>query len=443
MSGESVGLVVVGPVALVAFAGAAAGAGCAFVVGGGLTLVGAALERRELRRRAAAAAASAWESAALEVAVRNARIATLRTAAGSLDERIRPVVPDQLVLGDQILEDLSAWCSAVDGVLASTEQDVARLTARDLLSRIMSEPHVGGAPVRIDDLLADRQPTSAQPTSARSGLDGDEAAASVREDLVRVVARLAPDAPPVHRAAVEAAATRVADATNRVEALNWLAEVRHRVDAAEAAAERVRDDALAAALLLQPLGRSDDSVVDEAEGELRRALVDVTAGRRALEPWMRQEGVHAAERVKRTAERWYVRKAVVETLGELGYGVAVGFQTAVPVDGTLRVVRDEWSAHGVRMRLDDETGTLTAFVVRTEASAAWDAGRQDVERQRQWCASLDAMRERLRQKGVDYRISSLVEPGLHAVPLVTDRPAPSRRADDGARHLDPPGTGAP
>jgi hypothetical protein len=101
------------------------------------------------------------------------------------------------------------------------------------------------------------------------------------------------------------------------------------------------------------------------------------------------------------------------------------------VDGTLHVVHEGWTAHGVRLRFDDADGQMQTLVVRTAGGSDRDTERLDRERETQWCATLDHLRERLAERGISNQVNTLIAPG--------ERPTPRMIA---ASEAQPPGTAA-
>lgn len=224
---------------------------------------------------------------------------------------------------------------------------------------------------------------------------------------------------------VQQAVARVFNARTHDQARTLLDNVRARIGAANARAEQARVEATTAAALLQPL------LGLGAESALLPLLHDVVAGRAPLDASLHQEALRAVEEAKAGADRRYVHRCLTESLSELGYVVDEGFRTQIPVDGTLHVVHEGWTAHGVRLRFDDADGQLQALVVRTAEGSDRDAERLDRERELQWCATLDHLREKLAERGISSQANTLVTPG--------ERPTPRMIA---ASESQPPGTTA-
>jgi hypothetical protein len=424
-AGAGVRLVVVGPVAVTALVGAAAGACCGLVLGGSLDLVGRHLEKQQARRDAETAQLGHWRQALLEVAARNARLITLQAATeqiGGTDGPdtptgpARPSLPGPLALADQTIAELIGWCYQVDAQLTQAEEWVHRHLTRTLIGRATGKG-TSGALASAEEVLDD--------VADSAGDLRRKEIAEATATLERILARLAVNCLPQDREMVQQAATRVLGARTLGQARILLDDVRARIGAANARAEQARVEATTAAALLQPL------LGLGAESTLLPRLQDVAAGRAPLDAYLHQEALHAAEEAKAGADRRYVHCCLTESLAELGYVVDEGFQTQIPVDGTLHVVHEGWTAHGVQLRLDDADGQMQTLVVRTAGGSDRDAERLDRERETQWCATLDHLRERLAERGISYQVNTLVAPG--------ERPTPRMIATSEAQ---PPGTAA-
>jgi hypothetical protein len=431
VSGEAVaGVAVIGAIGGVVVLGAAAAAGCAYVagagtalvVGGSMAAIGRHLEHRQEERAALYDERIRWESGIREVASRNARIGALQAVLSAADADLAgtplaeteragagPVrLPAPLVLGRQVLADLERWCEQTDATLAEIEPEVIGRSTAALLLRASSGGAGPQALTGAEAVLGDDDPDSGGP-AARVVWDRGP----LLVDLARIVGRLAVEASETNREMVTAAAQRVLTARSRTEARNRLGDVRVRLDQANAVAVERQRQAIQAAALLQPLAQADGSAEP-----LRAALRDVVAGRRELTADLSEQAERITAAVQHDADRQYLRQSVTEALAELGYDVEEGFQTAVPQNGRLQIRRSEWSAHGVRMILDESKQELRAVVVRTEADTGWDQSRVDVEREQQWCADLDRLAEGLAAKGISYQVRTRSEVGAKALPVV-------------------------
>lgn len=406
MSGESIaGVGVEIGIGAIALMGVAAGASCAFVVGHGLSSLGSYLQRREAERDAAQSAIAEWQRALHKVALRNARICVLQRTADEPSSVSRTHLPAPLVLGQQTLADVRSWCAETDALLAEAEREAVQRSAQAILRRAADLTESAELQIGFD-----------APDDQSTAMVGNRIAApdeSVRDDITRMASRLSSDATAGERETVARAAERVLTARSRIDARNRLADMRERVDQANREAARRLAHATEAAQLLQPLAHAEAPVQP-----LRADLLRVLTGDSPLTEALREQAREAAVDVQRASDRRYVRNSVTEVLAELGYVVDEGFQTAVVKNGVLHVTRDEWNAHGVLLRLDDEKQELRASVVRTQANSDWDAARVDTERESQWCAIQEKLQAKLAARNVRYEVRSVTEPGTRSVPLV-------------------------
>lgn len=425
MSGESVaGLGVAAGVGAAAVLGMAAGASCAFVVGNGLQALGSSMERRQAERDTTRAAIAEWDHVLRDVAVRNSRISLLRAAItepGHVGAPQDTELPPPLVLGAQTMAELRQWCADTDASLAAAEDGVVRQSAQAILRRAADLAGLAG-------IRADFQAPDDDPSATADGRPAPRPDEAMREDIVRLASRMMPGVSSAERAAITRAAERVLSARSRIDARNRLDDMRARVIQANQAADGRRAQATEAARLLQPLAQADPTVQP-----LRQGLLEVVAGEAPLTGTLRERARQAAADLQRAADRQYVRASVTESLAELGYAVDEGFQTAVVKDGLLQVTRGEWHAHGVRLVLDDEKQELRAAVVRTQDGTGWDANRVDAERETQWCAVQEKLKDMLAARNISYEVRSLTPPGLRRVPVIRGNPAGTSAATPKSR----------
>jgi hypothetical protein len=414
VSGEGVAVVAVGAsVGAVMVLGAAAGASCAFVVGGSMEALGSFLERRQARREAAHDIIMEWQQVLRDVSVRNGRIGVLRAAASQHDA---DDLPEMLKLGEQTVAELRAWCAETDARLADAETLVAGQEAQAILRRVAD---LAGLPELRTGFDPPSGPPETAETVARPAAAAVQSAGQAKApDVARIAGRVRAGVTGSERESIARAAERVLRAVTSIEARNRLGDLRERVNQANASAERRYAEAAEAARLLQPLLHATD-----ADQSVRADLLEVAAGHAPLTSALRERAQQSAARLQRAADRRYIRECVAESLAEIGYVADEGFQTVVPCDGVLQVTRNEWSAHGVRMVFDDERNELLTALVRTKAEDRWDAAAQDSEREDAWCAAQEKLKELLAAKSISLEFRFLISPGQRSVPLVQRAPA--------------------
>jgi hypothetical protein len=355
--------------------GAAAG-----VAGRGAQALAALTEGRAEARAAALEEARHYHHALLDVIDRNARIAVLEDARERHGAEI--ALPDPLDPAGRSTDDLTAWCAATAIALEAAERQISEHVAGAVAGRVFTLP---AAPAAEEARGAEPMPP-----------DGRAAA---EETLVRVVARLMPDATAAEVSDVGEAAARLARAGTAGEIEGLLTEVRIRVQAAN-----------------------------------RR-----TAERRA------EAARHAAEReaaAQAEDERRYVLESITAAFGELGYQVDQGFETLTAQDGTVTLTRDGWPQHAVRMRVEDTDpaaegphATLRAALVRTQPPRSEEERRLDVEREQEWCATFEAARARLAGSGIHSDVRWRLDPGEQSLPVAPEARHTRTRAKPQEREL--------
>ncbi|MFN2495709.1 MAG: hypothetical protein ABR608_07360 [Pseudonocardiaceae bacterium] len=418
MSGESASVVEVCAVAaagtLVAARAVADATGAVLnAPGAALSAVARRMEGSYARHQQRQAALAAWEAAAREVVDRNSRLSVLAARPGGAPGLPAPLLLQDQSLQEQSLEQLVAWCTATDQALARVERallaEAASAVSVTLAS--ISEPEVSAATV-----LTEHATTGTAPPP------------ELLEACSRILGGLTTEVSAADRAEVLAAVARVRDCTTPAERQGWLAELRVRVRQANGTAARHREQARTAATMLQALAESTAAPA----AQLRAELEGVVAGHRALDPVLHQNALAACEQVRAGQEDAYVRDALTRALDKLGYEVDQGFDTftgqSLAGRGTrLRLVRDRWPQHAVSLLVDG--GEVRAMVVRTESAEGDDAERLDAEREQQWCADFEELRDQVASDGLRLDVQRLTPPGKRRVPVAARRQRPARRAE--------------
>ncbi len=374
--------------------------------GAGVSAVGRHMARHYARHQERQTALAEWETAAREVVDRNSRLSVLAARPGGT-----PGLPAPLILQDQSLEQLTAWCTETDQALERVEQ-ILLAEAESAVSVVLASV-TGGGPADAASMLTAHQVAGTAPPP------------DLVEACGRILGGLTADVPADDRAEVLAAVARVRECTTPAERQVWLAELRVRVRQANEATAEHRDQARTAATMLQALAESGTTE------ELRAELEGVIARRRALDPDLHAEALAACERVRAEREKGYVRDSLTRALEKLGYEVDQGFDTFTGQGARLRLVRDEWPEHAVSVVVDSDE--VRAMVVRTESAEGDDAGRLDLEREQQWCADFEELRDRLVGDGLRLDVQRLVPPGERHVPVAAPRRSEKGRSEKGSR----------
>lgn len=416
MSGESASVVEVCAVVAAGAAKAAVGTlvaarAVATAPGAGVSEVGRHMEQRYARHEERQAELAAWEQAAREVVDRNARLSV--AASGGAGGAAAAQLPEPLVLCDQSLDELGAWCAAADRALEAAERARVAEAAAEVSAALTA---VGGGATDAAGVLAAHQ------------AEGTAPPAELVEACERILAGLGTAVGADERAEVLAAVSRVRHCTTPADQHGWLAELRVRVRQANELATRRGDDARTAATMLQALAESGQPwEVPPRTVQLRGELAEVVGGRRELDPELRAEALAACEQVRAERENSYVRDALTRGLEQLGYDVDQGFDTFTAQGARLRLSRDQWPEHAVSVVVDGES--VRTMVVRTESGEGDDAERLDAEREEQWCADFDELREQLVGDGLRLDVQRLVPAGQRHVPVASRRRPADRKAE--------------
>lgn len=382
-----------------------AGAGLS-APGAALSAVGRRMEDQYARHRERQAALAEWEAAARDVVDRNSRLSVLAARPGGV-----PGLPPPLSLQGQSVEQLTSWCTATDEALRGVERALLAETAVAVSVVLES---IGGS-VDAAGLLATHAAAGTAPPP------------ELIKACHRILGGLTSEVTAAGRAEVLDAVTKVRECTTPAERQIWLAELRVRVRQANSDAARRRDQARTAATMLQALAES----TEPRAAALRAELDSVVAGRRALDPELHRNALAACGEVRAVRESAYVRDSLTRALETLGYAVEPGFDTFTGHGARLRLVRDQWREHAVSVVLDG--GEVRAMVVRTESAEGDDAERLDVERERQWCADFEELRDQVAADGLHLDVQRLIEPGDRHVPLAARNPRAQRPAQQHER----------
>lgn len=382
-----------------------AGAGLS-APGAGLSAVGRLMEDHYDRHRERQAALAEWEAAARDVVDRNSRLAVLAARPGG-----PPSLPPPLRLQGQSLAELTSWCAATDDAV------------RDAERALLAETAVAVSVV-LDSISGS---VAAAGTLAAYGAAGTAPPPELVAACHRILGGLTVEVTEAGRAEVLDAVTRVRECTTPADRQIWLAELRVRVRQANSDAARRRDQARTAATMLQALAES----TRPPAVAIRVELDGVIAGRRALDPELHRSALAACDEVRAVREKAYVRDCLTRALEKLGYGVEPGFDTFTGHGARLRLVRDQWREHAVSVVLEGDE--VRAMVVRTESAEGDDAERLDVERERQWCADFEQLRDHVAGDGLRLDVQRLIQPGERHMPVAARNPRGRRAAQQQER----------
>ncbi|MFI0405822.1 hypothetical protein [Actinomadura sp. 3N508] len=400
--------------------------------GGAMASLGERLEAGQAEWQRRQDCNSEWESAALRVIDRNARIAVLAAECAAVTAgtgRAAPrSLPGPMRLACEI-DDLAAWCASADEAIAEVESWLAEAAAIEIGRHLAeawrivrpgeAQPEIFSAEKVAEAMRAAAKPRAkpgARPAASSRAADPE----SLSADVARIVARLpadvaAEDLTAIRRAAEKALVRDLGEARTR------LADLRQRVDVADTRAATQRSDAEDAAVMLQALA----DAADQEGAALKQELSDVVARRRALDPALRARALDRCARIQAAAEQAYLREAVLAAADDLGFEVSADVTTLTGANGRLELSRDDWPEHAVALVLDG--GELRSMVFRTEQRDGQDARRVDLEREQDWCDAFEEVRERLAGDGVQVGTRMELRPGERdQVPVTKGGAAPAR-----------------
>lgn len=171
-------------------------------------------------------------------------------------------------------------------------------------------------------------------------------------------------------------------------------------------------------------GTAVDAVVAELR-ELRRAGRIV-----ALEPWkQRLTKTQQRELVRLEHER--KRRAILESLTELGYETNEGMETALVQAGKLVVRKPGEADYAVEVVANNDLSMLQTAMVRYSDSEEMTEQQRlrDHEREEAWCADHARIREKMAARGLSAKFKMQMPAGSHPVRVVKrDQAAPAARA---------------
>ena len=168
-------------------------------------------------------------------------------------------------------------------------------------------------------------------------------------------------------------------------------------------------------------GTAVDQVVAELR-DLRRAGRIVP-----LEPWqLRLAETQQHELVRLERERR--RRAILESLTELGYETSEGMGTALVRAGKLVVRKPGESDYAIEVVANQDLSQLqTAMVRYSDSTDLTEQQRlRDHEREEEWCADHARIREKIAQHGLTAKFKMQLPAGAHPVRVVPrEAPTPS------------------
>ena len=271
------------------------------------------------------------------------------------------------------------------------------------------------------------------PAEARDEQGEEHALQRLAEEVSRVLERLQAEVPQAGRTAIEERGEEILGTPSAGRRKTLLVQLRFDVQRAnEAAAERRRTVVQVEEWRERLLG-FEGAEVRELDADLRR-VVDGDP----LSPGMAQRVEDVVARATETANRDYALDVIAEELGNLGYVVESGFETAsAPGSEVLLHKADMEDDYHVSLRA--ERLQLHNRVVREIADPGVAAGRPrsadrertDTRMEQAWCRDLAAALAAAERRGVLGRVVSRKAPG--EVPVAGIAPLESGSAVESRR----------
>ncbi len=407
-----VGVIFVLPVVAVAGAvGLAAGA-----VGLAAGALGDHLSERQSRGWAAA---DRLRSAVAAHDLLEARVARERERFGDLITAL-PTLPRPPSAGADVAR-AEALGAQIDALVAAAEQRFRAEAAAARAGRIMAD--VAAAIAR----LPKPPPTPGRPAVART-----EPTTLIAESLERVLRRMDTGVPPDVATVLQGRAADALRVDSEATALRLLDDLRYSVDQAN---ERVRRRAGALAELAKRMSGYAGPAIEAAQALIVAAHDDPDPDL----PAIGRQVDAAIEETLAPLVRDYTRRALRESLEEIGCTVEEEFEVALGRDGMAHVRGPGWDDLAVRIRSRDGEAYHFNLVAPRDGEVP---DLQAVESQ--WCGAVDRLLPALGERGLEVHTTHRSEEGDPEVQYVDPARFPfeqrrqQRRRQDTARRRELP-----
>jgi hypothetical protein len=387
-----------------AVAGLAAGA-----VGLAAGAVGDRLAERQTRGWAAA---DRLRSAVAAHDLLEARIARERARFGELITGLR-TLPRPPSAGADVAR-AEALGAQIDALVAAAEQRFRAEVAAARTDRIMAD--VAAAIARLPKPTA--PPGHPAVAHAAPGT-------LIADSLERVLRRMDTGVPPDVATMLQSRAADALRVESEATALRLLDDLRYSVDQAN---ERVRRRAGALAELAQRMTGYAGPAIDEAQGRIAAAHDDPDPDLPALG----QVVDTAIEQTLAPVLRDYTRRALRESLEEIGCTVEEDFEVALGRDGMAHVQRPGWDDLAVRVRSRDG-GAYHFNLVAPRDGETPDLAAVE----HQWCGAVDQLLPALGERGLEVHTTHRSTEGDPEVQLVDPARFPFEQRRRQRRRPDP------
>ena len=230
--------------------------------------------------------------------------------------------------------------------------------------------------------------------------------------LADVLARLPADAPADIASKCEALAHGYLEASSQSGKAKVLDGIRHLVQVEQDRQARIARNSVIIEKLYQELDGLSNDMVDTLRGVLKG--LDRAS---ALPAGLRDRVTAAKAAAEAAQDREFVLATAAKALAELGYAVGEDFRTAVPSSGAL-VELPHSSRHGVQIR--ERNQRLQLNVVRFDQDGRRDSPA-DKDAEESFCRDFAALKDRMREEGVDLRMLRADAPGQTPIQVLRDR----------------------
>ena len=342
-----------------------------------------AAERERLLARAREARSSFTAPPALTADLSEAGVEKLTAAETQLDTAEHTVAIRQHALEHEINTTQKRLLSERLGSIAARPVSLSEFLARHPRPAAPPDPAEERAARKLDNLLA--KMAVLQDTAGWA-------------DLMRRVAGIRTEDDPARRRSLYE--NLVLDASRRLTELRAVEQWLAAVDC-----------------LLADAAPYAGTAVDQVVAELR----DVRrAGRIVpLEPWQ-QRLADTQQRELARLEHERRRRAILESLTELGYETSVGMSTALVQAGKLVVRKPGESDYAIEVVANQDLSQLQTAMVRYSDSTELTEQQalRDREREEEWCADHASIREKIAQHGLTAKFKMQLPAGAHPVRVV-------------------------
>ncbi|MFI5907639.1 hypothetical protein [Dactylosporangium sp. NPDC051541] len=313
------------------------------------------------------------------------------------------------------VERANAIGAHIDAQVAAAERRFRAEVAAARAGRIMAD--VAAAIAR----MAPPPSTPDRPAPAVAA----QPSAELRASLERVLRRIDGAVPPKQSAVLEQRAADALRVASEATALRLLDDLRYSV-------ERANTEAGGRRTALRELSRRVGGFSGPAIDDIRARLLAAHDEPEPDLPALAHAVDAAIETTLAPVVRDYTRRALRESLQEIGCTVEEDFEVALGRDGLAHVQGQGWDDLAVRVRARDDNG------YRFNLVAPRDAEEPDLAAvEHRWCGAVDQLMTALAARGVGVETTHRSEEGDPHVQYVDPARFPfERRHRDGRRRAD-------